>query len=277
MASLGLAALVLLSPALRQLAFQPPLPFSLSFSSYAGLVSIGTGEGIPSWKLMLFGLLLVVILVAIFLLLDPEQRKRLLLQLLRLTLIFGLAAWALTNLYNRGVLQSFLRGAPAGAENNPTAPIQPAGPAFIPPQVNQWLVFLVSFGVGLGLVLVGWYLYTHQRRQAGSTAMDEVAEIANQALNELQPGRNWDDAIVRAYVRMNDVVQTARHLERHPGSTPREFARRMEQMGLPGEAVRTLTNLFEGVRYGGKTSNPAERELAIAALNAIIHACGGRP
>jgi hypothetical protein len=48
----------------------------------------------------------------------------------------------------------------------------------------------------------------------------------------------------------------------------------MERAGLPGEAVRTLTRLFEGVRYGRKTTSRAERDLASAALSAILHDCG---
>jgi len=79
---------------------------------------------------------------------------------------------------------------------------------------------------------------------------------------------------VQAYIRMNEVVVAERGLIRQPGSTPSEFAHRMERIGLPAEAVRALTGLFEGVRYGAKTSSPAERDLAAAALKAILHHCG---
>ena len=82
---------------------------------------------------------------------------------------------------------------------------------------------------------------------------------------------------MRAYVRMNEAVSSARGLVRQPAATPSEFSARMEQAGLPGEAARALTGLFEQVRYGGQSASPQDRDLAAAALNAILRACGVKP
>jgi hypothetical protein len=271
LACAGLLALVLLSAALRQLTFQPPLPFSFSLSGLLAPVNPGPGLTVPGWKYFLFGGLLLLILAVIMFFLDPELRKRILQRLVRLLIMLAALWFIITTIFKRGSLQQLFNFSPGGSANNFAAASQVGAPVFIPPQINPWLVLAVSFLVGLALVLVGWFIFTRRKQSGNRLELDEVAGIAADALQELGSGRNWDDAIVRAYIRMNEVVLADRLLIRQPGSTPREFAERMERMGLPGEAVRTLTGLFEAVRYGGRTSSPAERDLAAAALSAIVH------
>jgi hypothetical protein len=56
--------------------------------------------------------------------------------------------------------------------------------------------------------------------------------------------------------------------------TPHEFALRLEQSGLPGEAVGRLTRLFEAVRYGDRKSAPKDVTEAVSCLKTILHYCG---
>jgi hypothetical protein len=263
----------LLAAAVGTLSFQPPEPFSFDLSSLTSTVSPGPGLVIPVWRYFLFGCLLLLILAVLVFILDPELRKRLLIRMLRLGLVVAAVWYLITLLYNRGTLQKLLRMPVSGGGLAAALPSPAAAPVFIPPQINPWLVFAVSFAIGLALILIGWGLYSRRPRPGSNFARDEVGAIAKAALAELEAGQNWDDAIVQAYVRMNEVVVSERGLLRQPGSTPREFCQRMERIGLPGEAVRTLTGLFERVRYGGGTSTPQERDLAAAALSAIVHAC----
>ncbi len=270
----GLIALALLSAALRDLSFRPPEPFSFNFGGLPILSGPGSGLNIPVWRYFLFGGLLLLILVVVLFFLDPEVRKRLLLRLLRFALQM-VALWLLvTYAYDHGSLKQLLNLLPAAGGSAPAITAQAGVPVYIPPQINPWLVFAVSFGIGLGLVLAGWLVYARRHRSGARLVLADVAGIAREALTDLQPGHNWDDAILRAYTRMHEVVVAERGLIRQPASTPGEFARRMERMGFPGEAVRALTGLFEGVRYGGKTSSQAERDLAASALSAILHYCG---
>ena len=44
--------------------------------------------------------------------------------------------------------------------------------------------------------------------------------------------------------------------------------------GLPGDAVRRLTRLFESVRYGDRKSPPKDVNEAVTCLNTILHYCG---
>ena len=270
----GLIALTLLSAALRDFSFRPSEPFSFNFGQLSPL-SPGTmpeQKSIPLWKMLLFGSLLLVIFIVLIIFLDPETRKKLLRMLFRFALTMVAFGWAMNYAYEHGGLKKKLEDAAAGGPNPPGAP-PPVLPEYVPPQISPWLVFAVSFGIALALVLIGWFIYTRRPKPARAFSMGELAGIAREAQDELQEGRNWDDAIVRCYVRMNEVATRERGLVRQLGTTPAEFALRMERAGLPGEAVRTLTRLFEGVRYGGKTTVPAERDLASAALSAILHYC----
>ncbi len=272
----GLVALILLSAALREFSFRPAEPFSFDFGQTAPqLPSTTAGEELPLplWKIVLFSGLFLVIFLTLLLMLDPEIRKRLLLRLFRLILTMAALWLALSYAYEQGNLQQTLDLLLAGGSAAPTSPQVPS-PVYVPPQLSPWLVFAVSFGIALALILTGWFIYTRRPVAGRTVSLEELAGIAREARAGLQEGRNWDEAIVRCYVRMNEVVTQERGLVRQLGNTPAEFALRMERAGLPGEAVRTLTGLFEAVRYGGKTTGPAERDLAAAALSAILHSCG---
>jgi len=273
LASGGLLALVLLSAALRDFSFHPSVPFSLNL--FGGLpASMGSGSPIeiPLWKFLSFGALQLVNFIILLVLMDPQTRKRVLYKIFRFVMTM-LGIWMVMNYaYERGSLQQLLSLIPAegAAVTNST---QPGLPEYVPPQINPWLVFAVSFGIALLLVLLGWFIYTHRPQPSGLHALDEIAGIVRDALQGLQPGSDWDEAILRAYLRMNEVVTAERGLIRQPGNTPGEFARRMERAGLPGEAVATLTRLFEEVRYGARRSSQSDRDLAAAALSAILRAC----
>ncbi|HEY3313448.1 MAG TPA: DUF4129 domain-containing protein [Anaerolineales bacterium] len=270
----GLIALVLLSAALRELDFQPPVPFSFDLSSFYGLVYPGSGMRVPPWKYFMFGGLLLLVLAVIMFFLDPDLRKKMLRKLLRFALALAAIWYLASNVLKKDSLAQLIKLGSAGAAKADPAADGAIPPVYLPPQLNPWLIFAVSFLVGLALVLYGWMVYSRRMKLRGLLVRDEMAGIAREALDDLQPGRNWDDAIVRAYVRMNEVVSADRGLSRQPGNTPSEFAMRMEHIGLPAEAVRALTRLFEGVRYGGRSSDPADRDLAAAALSAILHSCG---
>ncbi len=272
----GLVALALLSAVLRNLTFRPPEPFGFNFSQFLVRPSsiISVGNEIPLWRYLLFGLLLLAIVAIIVFFMDPELRKRFLQRMLRFILSMIAIWWALSYAYDRGALKQILNttteaGAPAVAEGS-----QVPTPIYVPPQINPWLVFGISFVIGLALVVLAWFIYTRRMEKGAHLGLVAVADIAREALEGLQDGHDWDDAIVKAYIRMNEVAEVERGLMRQPSVTPREFAQRMERMGLPGDAVRTLTGLFESVRYGGRTSTQTERDLAAAALSAILHSTG---
>ena len=273
----GLVALALLSAVLRDFNFRPSQPISYSFEQESFSLAPGMLVEIPAWKFLLLGGLLLLIYITLLLLLDPEARKRALLKLFRFLMTL-VAIWILLDYaYKRGNLQTLLNLTPVEQSLGSPGITTSSIPEYVPPVVQPWLVYLVSFGIGLLLVLVFWFVYSRRPRPQAAFSLETIAGLARDALDGLQDGHNWDDAILLCYVRMNEVVGAERGITRPADATPAEFALRMERAGLPREAVRTLTRLFESVRYGGKTSSIEERDLAVAALNAILRSCGVNP
>lgn len=270
----GLAALALLTAALRDFSFRPVEPFVFNPGTrQAPLLGLVPGEIAP-WKILFLSSLLLMIFVILLALLDAEARKRVLLKVFR----FGLtmfALWYLLNFaYEHGNLSQILNPGGAAAAGAPRLDAEPTVlPEYVPPVINPWLVFGLSLGLALGLVGLGWLVYARRPRPPLAFERQAIAGIARATLDEFASATAWDEAIVRCYLQMNQVVSAERGLVRQAGVTPAEFALRMERAGLPGEAVRSLTRLFEAVRYGGKTATPADRDLAVAALNAILHVC----
>lgn len=216
--------------------------------------------------------LFVLLFVLIGLLLSPEMRKKLILIAIRVAVTYW-ALWLLFTRY-RGVLiqmglnLSALGNAPASANGGDPAP------AFVPPQTNSWLSYVLGIALAAALVFVAWKAYGIWRElNPPPSAMNQLAKIARTSLHELSSGRDSTDVILNCYFRMSDAVAEKKNLERKASMTPGEFAVRLERAGLPGDSVKRLTRLFESVRYGGRKSDPASVNEAVACLTAILQHC----
>jgi len=273
LAGVGLAGLIYLAAGLRNIQFRPPEPLGFGLDSQpSGVVAFPLLE-LPLWiYLVCFGVLLMLLTVAVGVL-EPRMRKQMMKGMLRFMLTMAFISWLMREQLKNVDLSQALNipsltvpGVPAGQGTS--------GPLYAPPQVSSWLVFGLSFLVAVILLVAAWLLYRRWQNQRSTGSLGKIAGIARRTIEELADGCNWDDAIVQCYVRMNQVVTAQRGLIRQRGTTPSEFAARMERNGLPGEAVRTLTRLFEQVRYGRITPSADDRNMAVAALNAILGACG---
>ncbi len=150
-------------------------------------------------------------------------------------------------------------------------------PVFQPPQVSPVVSYLISFAVALLILAVIWVLYRGWKKYFSPDAqkpLNEIAKIIRSSLDDLSYGGNSSDVIINCYLRMSDVVSNKQHLQRGIAMTPREFAARLEQAGLPGDAVTRLTRLFEAVRYGDRKSRPQDVNEAVSCLKTILHYCG---
>jgi hypothetical protein len=81
---------------------------------------------------------------------------------------------------------------------------------------------------------------------------------------------------MRCYHEMSRVLAEERGLVRGIAMTPREFEVILAEKGLPQQHVRTLTQLFEAVRYGAKPPGESEERQAVDCLEAIVDACEAR-
>lgn len=278
LAALALAALTVLAISLNDVPFREAQQFSQSSEGTRRINPqeiISVWVEIPWWRQAGMWVLLLILVILVGYLLPPELRKQLIRRFIRLALTF----WGLFYLFkNYGQLIPALDldvavGPAAQNSNVKTA----APPVFVPSEISPTFSYLVSFGVALLLLLIIWAFYRGWQKYialSNHKPLDEIARIARSSLKDLSSGRDSSDVIVNCYLRMSDVVSNKRHLHRAVAMTPHEFALRLEQAGLPGDAVSRLTRLFEGVRYGEKKSSPKDVNEAVNCLTTILHYCG---
>lgn len=278
LAVVGLAALVLLSSGLRDVAFHGGEALGMrEVESVSQPVAgfIQSIEDMPVWKAVLIWAITFLIFVLMSLVLSPALRRQLVVIFLRLSLL-GLLIFVLMR-YFQGAFTNLIL--PDAADIQASSPVgEAAASAFEPPPVTPWLSLAVSLGLALVLVALAWTLVRWWDRRSKFLALqrplEDIAKIARASLVDLEAGRAWDDVILESYHRMSQAVEKRRGLFREEAMTPSEFALRLERAGLPGDAVRRLTRLFERVRYGARTSTEAEIREASACLNAILAYCG---
>ena len=273
LAVLALGALTVLATSLNQVPFREGQHFGQN-----GVTDFKvppqeldqTWVSIPFWKQIMFWGLAGLMLILIGLLLSPEMRKRLLRIFIRVAATF----WALYFLIKRGIIgPNFFGNGQAPPSSDPVVPV----PAFEPPQVSPTVSYLISFAFALILLVLIWILYRGWQRYISLNTrkpLAEIAKIARSSLSDLSSGRNSSDVIINCYLRMSDVVSDKRKLYRTTAMTPHEFALHLEQAGLPADAVKRLTRLFEGVRYGARKSGPQDINEAVSCLKTILHYCG---
>jgi hypothetical protein len=275
---LALIALTVLAIGLRDVSFQEAERFAREEAPLEPLPPPGI-ESLPEGSLrsqimLWLALLLLVILIGV--LLSPDMRRR----FFRIFIRVAFTYWALYILLTRypEVIASLARGLDFSAANPAEGGAEALPPPeFQPPEESAWLSYLVGVIVILVLMILGWRVLRYWRQTTGrgaSKSLDEIARIARSSLREISSGRESTDVIMNCYFRMSDVVADKRRLQRGTAMTPAEFAVRLERAGLPGDAVRRLTRLFENVRYGGHRSGPKEVNEAVACLTTILQYCG---
>ena len=276
LAILALGALTVLAISLNEIPFRPGQRFVREEATQVPLPSVDTDQiplEIPFWQQLIVWVMLALLVVLIGLILSPELRKRFFLLLIRV----GVTMWAIYFLFKNYGAELFgfnlQRPESQPLDGESVVPM----PAFEAPQVSPAFSYLVSFAFALILLVVVWLLYRGWQRYAAlnkTRPLDEIARIARSSLHDLSSGINSSDVIINCYLRMSDVVSNKRQLQRGIAMTPHEFALRLEQAGLPGDAVMRLTHLFEGVRYGDRKSGPKDVNEAVSCLKTILHYCG---
>jgi hypothetical protein len=277
-AVLALGALTVLAVSLEAVSFNAAQRFARSDAeSLAPTPAQGTNPvlvDVPLWKQLTVLALVTLLVFMVSLLLSPELRKRMLIIFVRTTLIV-LATLYLFRTYGEQLF-GWQQAAGNSGQAGDLANAQPM-PEFQPPEISSALSYVVSLAFALVSILVIWALYKGWQRYNflnSKKPLDEIAHIARTSLNDLTAGRDSSDVIIKCYLRMSDVVADKRRLQREPAVTPQEFALRLERAGLPGDAVRRLTRLFEAVRYGDRKSAPKDVTEAVSCLNTILRYCG---
>ena len=281
LAILALGALTILSVSLRSVSFNEAQPVGWNdppSSSTAG------GEGANgqlfkgvSWELQI-GLLVSILVLAglVSLLISPEARKRFLRLLFQGAVTFWVLSYVLKKypdmltLFNPNALNEIVPSDAVGEE----IIVPPA--VFTPPPQTPFLSYAISVILILIMGLSMWRLYFVWKKMntATGSTLSDIARIARRSLKDLSTDGDSTDVILNCYFRMSDVVSDKKNIHRDIAMTPSEFAHRMERSGLPGDAVRRLTRLFESVRYGSNKAGPNETNEAVSCLTTILHYCG---
>lgn len=275
-ALLALGALTVLAVSLDDVPFREAEQFTSEETAQFEVYTADLSEvwlEVPIWKQVLLWSLLGLSVLLIGLLLSPETRRKFFLMMIRAAVTVWAVYFVLTHYGDRLLGLNPQEGGAAAAGAAGSSPM----PVFEPPQVSPVFSYLVSFAFALLWLVILWVLYRGWRRYQllnSKKPLDEIASIARSSLNDLSAGRNTSDVIINCYLQMSDVVANKRHLQRASAMTPHEFAVRLEQAGLPGDAVGRLTRLFEGVRYGDRKSGPRDVNEAVSCLRTILNYCG---
>lgn len=221
------------------------------------------------FRAILYSAVLLIPLEIYFLIKSKEARKRLIRDILALVIIFLAFKLFMKNASNSITqLMPALNLEQVGAESVPVASFAASG-------IPDWMIVVGRIAIAVlaavFVILLAWII--SKRRKTAPDTMDQLAETARNALDSLKSGAGLEDVVIRCYVEMSHILGAERSIHRAPAYTPREFETELIEHGLPAEPVRSLTRLFEDVRYGHEKAGEAEQQRAIGSLDAIIEAC----
>ncbi len=269
---LSILVIIYLIASLGGLELKPAKPFT-----YIQKAEAIPPAGLPAWNGLIFVVVFfIALLIILYFLLPRDQRKKFLKALAWLVL----AGFIVFLILSRISLGKSLKPPPESPGKALISPVP--GPTvtpwpevtpsvFIPPQVSSWTSYLVA----LIILLAGagaWIWLVWRKRKTGAP-YDALAEIAQSALDDIEAGKDWGDAILNSYYRMNKAVADWRGIRRRESMTPAEFADFLVSTHLPRAAVYRLTSLFERARYGDKTSTRKDIQEAMDCLTAIVDYC----
>lgn len=154
---------------------------------------------------------------------------------------------------------------PAATEAAAPAAIAPLGD---PP--TGWFQGVKVLLIVAACVFGAWLVFKSVRL---SQPEDALAVEVGAALQAIESGADFRDVILNAYLGMLQVVRQEQGIQREESVTPREFETLLAARGIPRAPILQLTRLFEKVRYGNKTPDPADERAAIQCLNEIRESC----
>lgn len=200
-------------------------------------------------------------------------------QLLRSAILIGVALLALS--FFRPTLPEREEETEQEAGGSPGAPGAPGGPVVDPHdvisnEVSPLVTYLVSVVVvALVPLVIITMLRIRRRRRHVDDVRGLLADQAEQTLESLGSSRphTYPDAITECYAQMQRIVRESRGVSRRAAMTAREFISIVVSAGVPGDAVLTLTELYEEVKYGDQLGDSNRVERAKNALRTIAASC----
>ncbi len=212
--------------------------------------------------------------IIVYSMLTPGGRRRLIACAVLLAIVFFLANYLQEHRPNgddNGLQQAGLNASARvfGQSGDGNGALRfPAKP---PSWIAAAIILAVSILVSASVL---WAVrFARQRNKTPESALDQLAEQAQNAIDALGAGSDLRQTVIRCYQEMNRVVREETGIARESAMTPREFEARLVSQGLPREGVSTLTRLFEQVRYGSISADSREEAIAVSCLTDIVNAC----
>jgi hypothetical protein len=274
------ALLFLLSAGVAGVRLLPGRPFSLGDLDITQPPSGGGGTNLSGDFIILlirivfiFAVLGIPVLL-IYSLVSPEGRRRMIANI-AMVIMVAFACLLLQNMSQQRQARDDQAQQAAPTQEPAQEATRQAPTDVFTGQAPDWAVIAASVGVAMVVAAVGlgagyaWW----RRRQPAPNPLQPLANEAQGALDALRAGSDLTETVVRCYYEMGRVAREARGIERETDMTPREFERALQTRGMPAEAVRQLTRLFEQVRYGHQRLGQEAEQQAVASLSAIVAAC----
>jgi len=264
----SLAALVALGAGLSGLDLGPGEQFTLRQDAPIQpppAVQNALENNLRLWVVLSIVLGVLLPVAVIYILVNPELRKRVLRDAI------GLAAVAVAFYFllqrNRGFIDELLESLQidqAAPDMNALPVVEPGSLITQPP---AWLSFVAT--ALILLVLGGLGIWLWRKLAHGPDMTDLIAREALHAAEALRSGASFKETVMQCYYDMGRILSEQRGIERDAAMTPREFVQYLRYTSLPAEHIERLTRLFEAVRYGSHTPGEAERQEAVQCLSAI--------
>jgi hypothetical protein len=264
----------LLAMSVQTITLSPGEPFAIEQQAVSIGMSNVSSSNLLSWLLRGFIAVTLILLPVyiIYSLMSKKGRRRLLGNLLMLALIVLIA----DQLRQRMAEMQ----AEADQQGMIDQPLQGAGEAIpvstFPAEPPAWLtiaVILIGAALLVALAAFALWMYRLRNQPRAIPPYEALAEAAQQTITAIQTGGDLKASVIACYREMSRIVQEQRGIARETAMTPREFEEVLIRKGLPGNAVKTLTRLFESVRYGSAADGAKETEQAVACLTEIADYC----
>lgn len=279
LAAAGVMILVL-AVSINQLELSEGYTLTLPETGTADGAMPATLEASEVWTILLRGLLgLLLIALPIYViqsLFTKRGRRQLLANVIMIAIVFLLLQCTEDQEREEMVLteqeQQFGEMQPFEMDFNAvTGEPLPEIPQEAPPWVNTVVIVLVTVLV-VGIVVTIYIFIQRKRAQAKQdSALDRVADQAQNALRKIRSGGDFNSAILNCYYEMNRIVQEELKISRQRTMTARDFETYLINKGLPQEPLQRLTALFERARYSGQLPDAEQEQTAIDALSNLVN------
>lgn len=270
---LALGAMVILASGISKILFAPEI-FALNTPAEEQPVAALGKLRFLGNDLFFYVFFFLLTLAIISLMLFPEGRNRLMRFILLIAVLYLLSQLIHPRLPDQNLLAVTTETVKPIDSNELQPVITPSPDLSSGLQVPSWLVTVVGIGLALlivsGIAAIFWFI--GQQRHSASTS-EIIIQEARTAVEALETGGDFQDVILRCYARMSQVLSEQRSVYRESAMTPHEFECLLIKLGFPPEPVRTITRLFEEVRYGSIPQGENGMLMAVSSLNAIILYC----